>query len=352
MPTPVGSPTEPGLRSPGGSGLQAIWCAASVMPYASTTGTPNASSSAAMSCGGRDEEQDRTNRSQSRRSGRPSLSARARMAWCIVGTAVYHVGRNSSSQSQNRAASKPGVQTTLPPAPSELSTAATRPWMWKSGMTLRHRSAGPSASERRTLPAEAQRLACVSGTIFGRDVVPDVCSTRATSCGPGEAGRSALPGCRPVQRERAGLPAGRRAQLQHGEGERARHRPRRALRAGRHDEALRAEIGQVELEFRLAVCGVEGRTGGPACDGQEGEGHLRTVGQDDGHAVPALEAQSAQPADDAVHLLGKAGVGQRRAAGGQDGGGVRGLLGPRGQQVANAGEVLRVLWYRWLRHHM
>ena len=44
-PGPPLGPTVPGLRAPGGSGLLAIWCAASVMPYASTTGTPNTRSS-------------------------------------------------------------------------------------------------------------------------------------------------------------------------------------------------------------------------------------------------------------------------------------------------------------------
>ena len=34
------TPTEPGLRSPGGSGFEAIWWLASVMPYASSIGTP------------------------------------------------------------------------------------------------------------------------------------------------------------------------------------------------------------------------------------------------------------------------------------------------------------------------
>ena len=47
--------------------------------------------------------------------------------------------------------------------------------MWNRGMTLRHRSAVVSARDAAILLADAVKLAAVSGTIFGREVVPDVC---------------------------------------------------------------------------------------------------------------------------------------------------------------------------------
>ena len=37
-------------------------------------------------------------------------AARARIAWCMVGTAVYQVGFASPSQWKKRSALKPGVQ--------------------------------------------------------------------------------------------------------------------------------------------------------------------------------------------------------------------------------------------------
>ena len=49
---------------------------------------------------------------------------------------------------------------------------------------LRQRSPGSSAIHSAMLRAEAQRLAPVSGTILGRDVVPEVCSTMAASSLP------------------------------------------------------------------------------------------------------------------------------------------------------------------------
>ena len=111
------------------------------------------------------------------------LAARARIAWCIVGTAVYQVGLASSIQAKNLSALKPGVQNTLPPAQSVDSTEPIRPWIWNSGMMLSPRSAGVRLRMSRMWPAEAQTLRCDSGTILGREVVPEVCSTRATSSG-------------------------------------------------------------------------------------------------------------------------------------------------------------------------
>ena len=84
--------------------------------------------------------------------------ARERMAWCIVGTAVYHVGSASFIQRKNFMALKPGVQHTLAPAPSEPNTAATNPWMWKRGIILRQWSLGTRARMSRTLAAVAQTL--------------------------------------------------------------------------------------------------------------------------------------------------------------------------------------------------
>ena len=63
------------------------------------------------------------------------------------------------------------------------------PWMWKSGMTVKERSAAVSCNDAAMLRAERARLRWRSGTIFGRDVVPDVWSTSASS----SAGRSLDP---------------------------------------------------------------------------------------------------------------------------------------------------------------
>ena len=180
---PAAMPTVPGLRTRGGSGFAAIWCAASVIPYDSTSGAPNTSSISRITCVGIADDDERMKRSGLAAITALLLAARPRIAWCIVGTAVYQVGRASSIQPKNLSALKPGVQHTWPPADSGARIPAISPWMWNSGMMFRPRSVGESARNSRMLRAEAQTLRCESGTIFGRDVVPEVCSTSATSSG-------------------------------------------------------------------------------------------------------------------------------------------------------------------------
>src|SRR5262249_32079970 len=128
------------------------------MPYASITGAPKTPSRDAATCGGRAAEDERTKRRRRREITPAFRDARASTAWCIVGTAVYQVGSSSFIQSKKEGASKPGEQATLPPAESDARSAATSPWMWKSGMTARHRSAEVSASDRATLRADDARF--------------------------------------------------------------------------------------------------------------------------------------------------------------------------------------------------
>ena len=148
-----------------------------------------------MTCGGMELDELRMKRSGCRAITSALLEARDRMVWCMVGTAVYQVGRASSIQPKNFKALKPGVQNTMEPADSGVSTPAIRPWMWNSGMMFSPRSAPVKARVRAMCWAEAHRLAWDSGTIFGREVVPEVCSTMDTSPGWASPGCSAaVPG--------------------------------------------------------------------------------------------------------------------------------------------------------------
>ena len=99
----------------------------------------------------------------------------------MVGTAVYQVGLASSIQEKNFRALKPGVQNTSEPAEIGAKTPAIRPWMWNRGMMFRPTSAAVNCRVLRILEAEANRLPTDSGTILGREVVPEVCSTMPTS---------------------------------------------------------------------------------------------------------------------------------------------------------------------------
>src|SRR5262245_22141251 len=120
---PAATPTLPAFRGIGGSGLEVIWWLASVMPYDSSTGHLKAASSSVITCGGSDDDDERMKRSGCAAIISALRAARARIAWCIVGTAVYQVAPASFSQPKNFKALKPGVHTTLPPAASDERTA-------------------------------------------------------------------------------------------------------------------------------------------------------------------------------------------------------------------------------------
>ena len=62
-----------GFRTRGGSGLAAIWWAASVMPYDSTSGAPNTSSISRMTCVGMADDEERM-----KRSGCAAIAARSK----------------------------------------------------------------------------------------------------------------------------------------------------------------------------------------------------------------------------------------------------------------------------------
>src|ERR1700741_802146 len=115
------------------------------MPYASITGPPKTCSISVITCGGNDAEDERTKRRRPIVEPAGRRAAMPRIAWCMVGTAVYQDGVASSYQPKNLKALKPGVQTTEPPADRVDKTAAINPWIWKSGMMLRQVSSGVSA---------------------------------------------------------------------------------------------------------------------------------------------------------------------------------------------------------------
>src|SRR5262249_26568985 len=109
-----------------------------------------------------------------------------------AGIALYQVGRNSLSQPKKAAASKPGVQTTLEPADNAARTPVISPSPWNRGNTLSKRSRGSRARGAPTLRATRQTLACVSGTILGREVVPEVTRMNASSALNASSGLCAL----------------------------------------------------------------------------------------------------------------------------------------------------------------
>src|SRR5260370_30144289 len=114
-------------RDWGGSGVDAIWCEAAVMPYASSPGAPKSASSFSPVSTGSGALHERTKRSDSAPEGLVAEPARARMSWWIVGTAEYHVAWWSRTVRQNESGLKRAGVTTVPPESSVESVDATRP---------------------------------------------------------------------------------------------------------------------------------------------------------------------------------------------------------------------------------
>jgi len=205
------------------------------------------------------------------------------------------------AHSQKRGAWKPGVQTTLAPAAIDASSAPTRLWMWNSGITLRQRSRAPSARVAPIWWAEAHRLRSVSGTILGRAVVPDVCSTSATSSGAAGArcvtGRRALP-------ESVKTPAGSSSR-------------------GENDHRPGMQVGEVEIELRRLVRRVERRAGRGGGDSQESYSRLGAIGKDERDAIAVAEPKARKGCHDGIDLLPQAPIGERAAVGGNESDGFR-----------------------------
>src|SRR5579864_3484881 len=191
---PVGRPTDPAFRVRGGSGLEAIWCAASVIPYASSRGTSNRLSILCMISGESGVLAERIKRSVPVNSGRSELPARASRSWWIVGTAEYHVTRYCRTNRQNESGLNLVGTTIAPPLSKVASVDATSPCTWNSGMTQSATSSVVSEYVAATFRADVARLQCLSGTRFGRPVLPLVCRISATSSGDGAVNECPLVG--------------------------------------------------------------------------------------------------------------------------------------------------------------
>src|ERR1700758_1486027 len=104
------------------------------------TGAPNTDSRSTITRVGRAEEEDRKNRSGLALMISVLCPARVRIAWCMVGTPVYQLGRVSAIQEKNFRALNRGAQHTCPPAERGASSPVIKPWIWNSGMMHNPRS--------------------------------------------------------------------------------------------------------------------------------------------------------------------------------------------------------------------
>ena len=185
-------------------------------------------------------------------------------------------------------------------------------------MTVNERSAAVSCSDAAMFCADAARFRWRSGTIFGRDVVPDVWSTSASSSAVGRAGsgsrRTVRRGGRAGSRPGGDLEVDRQAATAEPDDRRLRRRGgQRGRRAAVRHERRGAEVVQVEAELLLAVLRVQRRRAADRHGRQQDQRHLRTVRQDDGDPVARSEPGRAEALGQPVDRLAKGGVVDRLA---------------------------------------
>ena len=194
-------------------------------------------------------------------------SAADNTARWIAGTAVYQVGRNSFSQPKNAAASKPGVQTTLEPA----ANAADKPG--DQAMPMEQRQHAEQSVPRSKCQGRRQRcgpirqtLAWVSGTVFGRDVLPEVNRINASSvldanssspsvaCGPPTILNAPAPPCGRVDRSMMGMPrAWATARLAES-------------MSARVNSAAKSQFAEIALAFIIGEARIERHTNRTGCN--------------------------------------------------------------------------------------
>ena len=230
--------------------------------------------------------------------------ARARTAWCIVGTAVYQVGSSSSSQSRNAAPRTPVRTDDAPAGESEASTAATSPWMWKSGITFRQRSPGPSASDRATFAGRHGKV-----LVSERDDLRARCRARRVEHERDVTARGRARNDRRTHARAGELDDTRRA-VGIGAGFQNRKPvsfgslPRGVTRGAR-DESPRAEVVQVEVELGAGIRRVQRRAGSDARRGEERGDRLGASRQHDCDPVGTAEAQSGERRSELADVLGE-----------------------------------------------
>ena len=188
----------------------------------------------------------------------------------MVGTAVYQVGFASSIPAKNFSALKPGVQNTAPPRDSGAEQAGDQPVDVEQRHDVETAVVGSKARAwRRCCGPRSRCCAGDSGTIFGREVVPDVCRISAmssASAGPGRA-RWRLSPSRTAGTRRP-RPAAREQAYQR-DAELLRRAKRGRVAARFDDQGLGLEVGEVELELVGAIGGIERRRGRGGGDGDE-----------------------------------------------------------------------------------
>ncbi len=178
--------------------------------------------------------------------------------------------------------------------------------MWNSGITFRQRSAGVSPRLAAILSRRGAQVRLRERHQFG----PRRGSRGMQQQGDRIGSRLGLL----FRDRRAGRKPKVRVQFDQRHAPGSSRRTNRRIEAGLHHHRRRAEVGEIEVELRLAVGGIEWRAGAMRRDSQEGRRHRGSVRAHQRHPVSASDPQARERAAGPRDLLRQPAKRQRRAS--------------------------------------
>ena len=182
----------------------------------------------------------------------------------------------------------PGEQMTPAPAQSDDRTTPTRPWIWKSGMTLRQRSSSVSSSVNATL--RRKRRDCGgSAARFSGGRSSRRCAARAR-CPRGLA---------TAWRRRVVIACIAEPGLEHRQPALLCKLARGGVDVWAGDERAGLKIREVEGELRAGVSRIEGCANSSTGDGEKRSGERRAVRKHDCDVIAPIDPDSAEQS---IHL--------------------------------------------------
>ena len=213
----------------------------------------------------------------------------------MVGTAVYQVGLASSISAKNFERVEPRRAEHGAAARERSAKAGDQPVDMEQGHHVERRCRFRKARARpRCCGPRSRCWHGRSGTIFGREVVPEVCRMSATSSGLAGPGRMAAPSGAPESSNAPAPTCRLRSEGQDRDAKLLGGAKSGRVAARFDDQRLRLEILEIELELVLPIGGIERRRGRRGGHAQKRRRHLGSVRQNDRDPIAKADPEIVQ----------------------------------------------------------
>ncbi len=267
--------------------------------------------------GGREADEERTKRSRLSASRSRPCRAWARIAWCMVGTAVVPRRLKRGQPSGEALGVKSGGTHDARARRERGNQGAVETMPVEQGHDIQA-SIGFFQRECRSMRVRR----CAHADVPLRDDFRPRGRARRGQQHRGVAGADRLVGrCTLLvsgEREKTGRQVGGGRQLDDTDAPCERHAPRRGVKSSRREQCTRVQISEISVQFAGPVRRVQRSARCARRHGENRDRQFRTIRQHDRDPVMTAYPHRPQPA---LHLLDvpkKAVVGQRRAPGRKD----------------------------------